>query len=62
MVTIAMAAILKMVNIAKALSHGGYCFCEVSSQMVEPSLIKMKLKNCVHFCGNHGNSSHFGIF
>jgi hypothetical protein len=29
MVTIAMAAILEMVNIAKALTLGGYCFCEV---------------------------------
>jgi hypothetical protein len=37
MVTIATAAILEMVNIAKALTHGGYCFCEVWSQKVQPS-------------------------
>jgi hypothetical protein len=30
MVTMATAAILKKVNIPKALTHGGYYFCEVS--------------------------------
>jgi hypothetical protein len=58
----AMAAILKKVNIPKALTYGGCYFCEVSLQKVQPSLRKMKLKNCAHFCGYHGNSSHFGNF
>jgi hypothetical protein len=58
----AMTAILKKVNIQKALTHGGYCFCEVSSQKDQPSLRKMKLKKCAHFCGYHGNRSYFGIF
>jgi hypothetical protein len=46
MVTIAMAAIFEMVNIAKALTYSGYCFCEVSLQKDHPSLRKMILKNC----------------
>jgi hypothetical protein len=58
----AMAAILKKVNIPKALTHGGYRFCEVSSQKVQPSLRIMKFKICAHFCGYHGNRSHFGNF
>jgi hypothetical protein len=62
MVTIATAAILEMINIAKALTHRGYCFCEVSMQKDQPSLRKMKSKNCAHLCGYHGNGSHFGIF
>jgi hypothetical protein len=62
MVTIATAAILEMVNIAKALTHGGYCFCEVSSQKVQPSPRKVKIKNFEHFGSYHGNGSHFEIF
>jgi hypothetical protein len=58
----AMAAILKKVNIPKALTHEGYRFCEVSLQKDQPSLRKMKLKNCAHFYGYHGNGSHFEVF
>jgi hypothetical protein len=50
----ATADILKKVNIPKALIHRGYHFCEVSLQKDPPSLRKMKLKNCAHFCDYHG--------
>jgi hypothetical protein len=39
-VSMAMAAILKNVKIAKALTHGAYRFCEVSSQTVQRFLRK----------------------
>jgi radical SAM superfamily enzyme len=55
-----MVAILEMVNIAKALTHGGCGFCEVSSQKVQPSQRKVKIKNFAHFCSYHGNGSHVG--
>jgi hypothetical protein len=58
----ATAAILKKVNIPKALTHEGYRFCKVSLQKDQPCLRKMKLKNCTHFCRFHGNGSHFGLF
>jgi hypothetical protein len=40
-VTMATAAILKKVNIPKALPHGGCHYCEVSLLKVQPSLRKM---------------------
>jgi hypothetical protein len=51
----ATAAILKKVNIQKALTHEGYRFCEVSLQKDQQSLRKMKLKNSAHICGFREN-------
>jgi hypothetical protein len=49
-VTMATAAILKKkVNIPKVLTHEGCRFSEISFQKVQPSLRKMKLKNCAQW-------------
>ena len=58
-VTMTMVAILKKVNIRKALPHEGCHYCEVSLQKVQPSLREMKLKKCKQFRGYHGNATEF---
>jgi hypothetical protein len=61
-VTMATEAISEIINISKGPTNCGHHFCEVSLQKDQPSLRKMKLKNCALFGCYHGNSSHFGFF